>query len=56
MDDEVLAAMADAARHYVKIDELQDAAGRIIAEVTGAKSGYVMPERRPAWHWRPRPA
>ena len=32
MDDEVLAAMADAARHYVKIDELQDAAGRFIAE------------------------
>ena len=41
MDDEVLAAMADAARHYVKIDELQDAAGRFIAEVTGAESGYV---------------
>lgn len=41
MDDEVLAAMADAARHYVKIDELQDAAGRFIGELTGAESGYV---------------
>jgi len=41
MDDEVLKAMADAARHYVKIDELQDAAGRFIAGLTGAESGYV---------------
>jgi L-seryl-tRNA(Ser) seleniumtransferase len=41
MDDEVLAAMADAAKHYVKIDELQDAAGRFIGEITGAESGYV---------------
>lgn len=41
MDDEVLAAMAAAAKHYVKIDELQDAAGRFIAEITGAESGYV---------------
>jgi L-seryl-tRNA(Ser) seleniumtransferase len=41
MDDEVLAAMASAAKSYVKIDELQDAAGRVIAEITGAESGYV---------------
>jgi L-seryl-tRNA(Ser) seleniumtransferase len=41
MDDEVLAAMASAAKSYVKIDELQDAAGRFIAEITGAESGYV---------------
>lgn len=43
MDDEVLTAMAEAARAYVKIDELQDAAGRFIAEITGAESGYVTP-------------
>src|SRR3712207_3685297 len=41
MDDEVLEAMAQAARAYVKIDELQEAAGRVIAEITGAESGYV---------------
>lgn len=41
LDDEVLAAMAQATREYVKIDELQDAAGRYIAEITGAESGYV---------------
>lgn len=41
LDDEVLAAMAQATREFVKIDELQDAAGRYIAEITGAESGYV---------------
>lgn len=41
MDDEVLEAMTQAARAYVKIDELQEAAGRIIAEITGAEAGYV---------------
>jgi len=41
MDDEVLNAMAQGARAYVKIDELQEAAGRVIAEITGAESGYV---------------
>jgi D-glucosaminate-6-phosphate ammonia-lyase len=41
IDDEVLDAMAQAARAYVKIDELQEAAGRVIAEITGAEAGYV---------------
>lgn len=41
LDDEVLAAMNDAARHYVRIDQLQEAAGRYIAEITGAESGYI---------------
>lgn len=41
MEPAVLEAMADAARHYVKIDELQDAASRVIAEITGAEAGYV---------------
>jgi L-seryl-tRNA(Ser) seleniumtransferase len=41
MEPAVLEAMADAANHYVKIDELQDAASRVIAEITGAEAGYV---------------
>lgn len=41
MEPAVLEAMADAAQHYVKIDELQDAASRVIAEITGAEAGYV---------------
>ncbi len=41
MEPAVLEAMADAARHYVKIDELQDAASRVIADITGAEAGYV---------------
>lgn len=41
LPEEVLAAMADAARSHVKIDELQQAAGREIARVTGAEAGYV---------------
>jgi D-glucosaminate-6-phosphate ammonia-lyase len=41
MDDEVLEAMGKAGRAYVKIDELQEAAGRVIAEITGAEAGYI---------------
>src|SRR5438067_10017950 len=41
MAPEVLEAMAAAARSFVRIEDLQDAAGRVIAEVTGAESGYV---------------
>jgi D-glucosaminate-6-phosphate ammonia-lyase len=41
MDPEVAAAMAEAARNFVRIDELQDAASRLIAEATGAEAGYV---------------
>jgi D-glucosaminate-6-phosphate ammonia-lyase len=41
MEPAVLEAMADAANHYVKIDELQDAASRVISEITGAEAGYV---------------
>lgn len=39
---EVLAAMAEAAGTNVRIEELQDRAGPIIAEVTGAEAGYVV--------------
>jgi D-glucosaminate-6-phosphate ammonia-lyase len=41
MEPAVLEAMADAANHYIKIDELQDAASRVIAEITGAEAGYT---------------
>jgi len=41
MDDEVVEAMVQASRESVKMDELQAAAGRIIADLTGAEAGYV---------------
>ena len=37
----VLEAMAEASRSYVRIEDLQEAAGRVIAEATGAEAGYV---------------
>jgi hypothetical protein len=42
MAPEVLAAMAEAAASFVRIDELQARAGEVIAEVTGAEAGYVV--------------
>ena len=39
---EVAAAMAEAAQHCVRIEDLQEAAGRYLAEVTGAEAGYVV--------------
>lgn len=39
---EVMAAMADAARSNVVMDELQEAAGKVIADATGAEAGYVV--------------
>jgi D-glucosaminate-6-phosphate ammonia-lyase len=41
MAPEVLEAMAAASRSYVRIEDLQEAAGRVIAEATGAEAGYV---------------
>lgn len=38
---EVLCAMHEAAGEFVRIDELQAAAGKVIAEITGAQAGYV---------------
>jgi len=38
---EVVEAMVEASKVYVSIAELQEAAGSIIAEYTGAESGYV---------------
>lgn len=41
MAPEVLAAMAEAAGSFVQIEELQERASAIIAELTGAEAGYV---------------
>jgi D-glucosaminate-6-phosphate ammonia-lyase len=41
MAPEVVDAMASAARSFVRIADLQDAAGRLIGEATGAEAGYV---------------
>ena len=41
IEPEVLDAMREASQHFVRIEELQEAAGRFIADVTGAESGYV---------------
>jgi D-glucosaminate-6-phosphate ammonia-lyase len=38
---EVASAMAEAAQYCVRIEDLQEAAGRYLAEVTGAEAGYV---------------
>ena len=41
MPPEVVQAMVEASQHFVRIEELQYAAGKVIAEVTGAEAGYV---------------
>jgi D-glucosaminate-6-phosphate ammonia-lyase len=41
MDPAVVEAMAAAARSFVRIADLQDAASRVIADATGAEAGYV---------------
>ena len=41
LDDEVARAMVEASRHCVDIAELQAAASRVIAEITGSEAGYV---------------
>lgn len=38
---QVKAAMAEASRHFINLDELMEAAGRRIAELTGAEWGLV---------------
>lgn len=42
VSSEVLEAMEEAARSNVVMDELQEAAGQIIADATGAEAGYVV--------------
>lgn len=39
---EVLAAMTDAASSNVRMEDLQERAGSVIAELTGAEAGYVV--------------
>lgn len=41
MAPEILEAMAEAGRSFVRIGDLEEAASRRIAEVTGAEAGYV---------------
>ena len=41
LDDEVIEAMRQASKLYFRIEDLQEAAGRIIADITGAEDGYV---------------
>jgi D-glucosaminate-6-phosphate ammonia-lyase len=41
MHPDVVDAMGEAARSFVRIGDLQDAASRQIAELTGAEAGYV---------------
>ncbi len=41
MDEAVVAAMSQAARHSVDMTELQAAASRVISDVTGAEAGLV---------------
>ncbi len=41
MPDEVVEAMVQATRLTVRVDELQAAASRVIARLTGAEAGYV---------------
>ncbi len=38
---DVVAAMAEAADYFVRIEDLQDAAGEVIVQATGAEAGYV---------------
>lgn len=39
---EVASAMAEAAQYCVRMEDLQEAAGRYLAEITGAEGGYVV--------------
>jgi L-seryl-tRNA(Ser) seleniumtransferase len=41
MAPEVTAAMVEASKHFVSLEELQFAAGKFIAELTGAEAAYV---------------
>ncbi len=53
---EVAAAMAEAAQHCVRIEDLQEAAGRELVAATGAEAGYVTAGRRLGWRLARRPA
>lgn len=41
MSPQVIEAMREAANSFVRIEDLQEAAGKVIAEITGAEAGYV---------------
>ena len=46
MPDQVVEAMSEAAASSVNMVELQAAASRIIAGITGAEAGYVTADRK----------
>jgi L-seryl-tRNA(Ser) seleniumtransferase len=39
LDDEVIEAMGQASKLYFRIEDLQEAASRVISEITGAEAG-----------------
>jgi D-glucosaminate-6-phosphate ammonia-lyase len=41
MDPEVVDAMREASQHYFRIEDLQETASQVIADVTGAEAGYI---------------
>ncbi len=51
---EVKAVQQEAARYFVNMWELQRAAGRRLAELSGAQAGLVTSGRRRAWQPQPR--
>ena len=56
MRPEVTAAMVEASKAFVVIDELNAKVGEVIAEITGAEAGYVTAgfgRRDGALRWRP---
>lgn len=53
---EVRRAVEAASQHFVDMFELQRAAGKRLAELSGANLEWSHPARRVRWHWRRRPA
>ena len=54
---QVTDAMVEATNHYVNMDDLMEAVGRRLAEVTGAERAISPQVARRAWpNWRPRPS
>ena len=41
MDPQVIQAMQEASRSFVRIEDLEEAASRTISQITGAEAGYV---------------
>ena len=54
MAQEVLQAMQEAAKCFVRIEDLQEAASGVIAKATGAEAGMVTSGASAALSWPPR--